>query len=238
MTTAIGYARVSTVDQAKEGVSLDAQEAKIRAYCSLNDLELVGIEFDDESGKSVDRPGLQAALDELKSGAAQAIVVLKLDRLSRRVRDTLDLVEEIELAGAAFHSIAEHIDTKSAMGRFFLTIMAALAQMERETIVERTVTALQHKKATGQHIGGVPFGYRCEKVGNQTSLVRDQSEQVTLMFMVGMRAGGAPYQAIADALNEAGTKPPRPLRKGRETRWHSGTVQTILMRVPEVNTRG
>ncbi len=90
MTKAIGYIRVSTEMQVNEGVSLDAQSAKIRAYCELNDLELVEIICDaGKSAKNTERDGLQKCLSMIASGEAQAIVVYKLDRLSRKVLDTL-----------------------------------------------------------------------------------------------------------------------------------------------------
>jgi len=118
MTKAIGYIRVSTEMQVNEGVSLDAQTAKIRAYCELNDLELVEIICDaGKSAKNTERDGLQKCLSMIASGEAQAIVVYKLDRLSRKVLDTLNLISEIESHGASLHSISEKLDTSSALGK-------------------------------------------------------------------------------------------------------------------------
>ncbi len=141
----IGYIRVSTDEQAREGISLESQKAKITAYCELNDLELVGIIEDaGKSGKDLNREGIQSLITEIKARRIDAVVVYKLDRLSRRVRDTLSLMDIIEKKNIAFHSITERIDTKSAMGKFFLNIMASMNQWERDTISERTKDALQH----------------------------------------------------------------------------------------------
>ena len=141
MTKAIGYVRVSTVMQANEGVSLDAQKAKIKAYCEFNDLELVEIVVDaGKSAKNTDREGLQTCLEKLANGEATELVVFKLDRLSRKVLDVLNLINAIEACGGSLHSISEKLDTSSALGKFFVNMTAALAQLESNQISER-VTA-------------------------------------------------------------------------------------------------
>ena len=128
----VGYIRVSTEDQAKEGISLEHQEAMVKAYASINDLELVEILHDEgASGKDLEREGMAKLLDLVKGGKVEAVIVYKLDRLSRKTLDTLSLIESFESKGVAFHSISEKVDTKSATGKFFLTIISALAQMER-----------------------------------------------------------------------------------------------------------
>lgn len=137
MKKAIGYCRVSTEEQAIEGISLRAQADTIRAYCKLNDLELIEIIKDSGfSGKDLNRPGIQKIIKLIKDKSTQAVVVYKLDRLSRRVIDTLSLIEIFEKNKIALHSFHEKIDTDSAMGRFFLNITASFAQMERDTISE------------------------------------------------------------------------------------------------------
>jgi site-specific DNA recombinase len=142
----IGYIRVSTDEQAREGISLDNQRAKIGAYCKLHGLELAGIiEDEGKSAKDLNREGMKAIIGLIQKRGFEAVVVYKLDRLSRKVLDTLTLIELMEKQGVAFHSISEKIDTRTAMGRFFLNIMASLAQMERDLISERTRDALRHK---------------------------------------------------------------------------------------------
>ena len=116
MSTVIGYVRVSTTEQAERGISLDAQRAKIEAYCSLHDLVLVGIEVDAGlSGSTLNRPGLTRALEALRKGTAQGLVVLKMDRLSRSVVDLATLVERYFARGKrALHSVTESVDTSTA----------------------------------------------------------------------------------------------------------------------------
>ncbi|OPY71008.1 MAG: DNA-invertase hin [Syntrophorhabdaceae bacterium PtaU1.Bin034] len=135
---AVGYVRVSTDEQAREGISLENQRAKIEAYCELHDLTLVEILEDaGKSGKDLNRDGIQALMEAIKGRKIDAVVVYKLDRLSRRVKDTLSLMDLVEKRLVAFHSITERIDTKTAMGKFFLNIMASMNQWERDTISER-----------------------------------------------------------------------------------------------------
>lgn len=139
-TRAVAYVRVSTEKQADAGQSLEAQQAKLAAYASLYELELVEVVVDaGVSAKTLNRPGLQRALAMLESGAADALVVVKLDRLTRSVRDLGELVEGVFAEkGAALLSVSEQIDTRSAAGRLVLNVLASVSQWEREAIGERT----------------------------------------------------------------------------------------------------
>ncbi|GAC1430248.1 MAG: hypothetical protein NVSMB62_27670 [Acidobacteriaceae bacterium] len=113
-----------------------------------------------ESAKSLDRPGLQRALGMLKRGEAAALLVVKLDRLTRSVVDLGRLVEQYFAPGrAALLSVSEQIDTRSAAGRLVLNVLASVSQWEREAIGERTAVAMQHKVAQGEYTGGqTPYG--------------------------------------------------------------------------------
>ncbi len=203
-TKAVGYVRVSTEDQAREGFSLGAQRAKVEAYAMVADLDLVEV-FSDEgiSAKRVDnRPGLQAALEALRSGRATAIVVVKLDRLSRRTRDVLDFVEVADKKGWAFHSITEKLDTSSAAGRFVVTITAALAQMERELIGERTAAAMAHMKEQGLRVGAIPFGFDLAADGR--TLTTNAAEQNIITEAEALAEAGNSLRKIAAELNARG----------------------------------
>ena len=150
----VGYVRVSTEEQAERGVSLGAQEAKLHAYALAMELELVGIERDEGlSAKSLDRPGLRRALARLDAGEATGLLVAKLDRLTRSVRDLGELLDGYFLARFELLSLADSIDTHTASGRLVLYILGILAQWERETIAERTRDALAHLRSKG---GGTP----------------------------------------------------------------------------------
>jgi len=135
-TGVIGYIRVSTEDQTENGVSLAAQRHRLQAYAEAHGLQLVRIEEDAgiSARRTTNRPGLQRALAALKRGDADGLVVVKLDRLSRTTSDILDLVSRAEKERWALHSIEERLDTESPHGRFVVTVLAALAQMEREQI--------------------------------------------------------------------------------------------------------
>ena len=155
---AIGYIRVSTEGQAQDGVSLDAQRAKIEAWALLNDYVLAGVHVDAGiSGKSaLNRPGLQAALDDCGKGSA--LVVYSLSRLARSTKDTIEISERLAKSGADLVSLSEKIDTTSAAGKMVFRMLAVMAEFERDQISERTATAMQFKKAKGELVGAVPFG--------------------------------------------------------------------------------
>ncbi|WP_323638756.1 recombinase family protein [Pectobacterium polonicum] len=136
----IGYARVSTGDQ-----NLDLQKNALeRAECEL-------IFEDTASGKNAQRVGLRRAIRRLKRD--DTLVVWKLDRLGRSVRDLIDLVSTLQAKGIHFRSLTDSIDTSTPAGRFFFHVMSALAEMERELIVERTRAGLAAARAQGR-IGG------------------------------------------------------------------------------------
>ena len=195
---AAGYIRVSTEDQAREGISLDNQEAKIRAYASINDLELVEVICDEgASGKNLEREGIFRLLELVGAGEVLAVIVYKLDRLSRSTLDTLSLIENLESKGIAFHSISEKVDTRSATGKFFLTIISAIAQMERDLIAERTKDALNHKRRKGEWTGRVPFGFRIEN----NRLVEDPDQIKIIQKAKRLRRSGKSLAEISKALN-------------------------------------
>jgi DNA invertase Pin-like site-specific DNA recombinase len=200
-TRAIGYVRVSTEQQADFGVSLEAQKAKLTAYCALYDVELVEVIVDaGVSAKTLNRPGLSRALAMLKSGAADALIVAKLDRLTRSVRDLGELVETY-FAKSALLSVAEQIDTRSAGGRLVLNVLASVSQWEREAIGERTSAAMQHMAAEGIYTGGkAPYGFKVEA----GELVEVAGEQAVLSAARELKASGLSLRAIAQALASRG----------------------------------
>src|ERR1700686_2119323 len=158
---AIGYVRVSTDRQAEQGVSLEAQEAKIRAMATVQSAELLDVIVDGgESAKSLNRPGLQRLMGLDNSGKVETVIVAKLDRLTRSVKDLCGLLELFEKRKVALVSVAESVDTGSAAGRLVITIMGAVSQWEREAIGEHTRDALRHKRNKGERVGNIAFGYR------------------------------------------------------------------------------
>ena len=197
---AIAYFRVSTVGQAVDGVSLEMQRAKVRAWASLHDAEIVA-EYADEglSGKRADRPGLVSALSHAKRVKA-ALVVYSLSRLSRSTLDTLQLTTDLEKSGCDLVSLSEKLDTSTPAGRVVFRVLAALSEFEREQLAERTKGAILHLKAKGQRYGSVPHGLRDE--GGQ--LVRDEREGQIVELVQSLRARGLSLRKISDELTKRG----------------------------------
>jgi DNA invertase Pin-like site-specific DNA recombinase len=219
---AIGYCRVSTVIQAQEGVSLAAQRARIKAWCALNEFELVGI-FADEglSGATMGkRDGLQAALKA--AGKDTALVTYSLSRLARSTRDMLEIAERLQRQGSDLVSLTEKIDTTSAAGKMTFRLLAVLAEFERDLVGERTAAALAHKKSRGEVYGPTPFGFRA--VGGK--LVPIPDERKTIAAIERMRKRGLAYRDIAAKLNGEGVK------GKRGGQWHASTVRYLIGRQP------
>lgn len=217
---AVGYIRVSTNEQANEGISLQNQKEKIRLYCQMNDLDLVEIIEDaGASGKNLKREGVQRLLTLADEGAIDAVIVYKLDRLSRRVIDTLQIIERLESQDIIFHSLQEKIDTHSAMGKFFLNITASFAQMERDMISERTSDALQSKIARKERTGSIPYGYQVST--NGIDLIEHPEEQRAITLITELRNKAYSYSAICREL-AARNYPAR----GKQ--WYPQTVKNIL----------
>jgi DNA invertase Pin-like site-specific DNA recombinase len=182
---------VSTDKQAEHGVSLDAQQAKLAAYAALYDLTLVEVIVDaGVSAKTLDRPGLQRALARLRKGQATALLVAKLDRLTRSVEDLGELIRTVFTPGKAdLLSVGEQIDTRTAAGRLVLNVLGSVAQWERETIGERTREALAHKRAIGERTSlYAPYGSRLAADGQ--TLIADEAEQAMLATIREARQRG------------------------------------------------
>lgn len=218
----VAYCRVSTEEQANEGVSLGAQRARLEAWATAMGHELVDVVEDaGVSAKSLKRPGLRRALKMLRARTADGVLVAKVDRLTRSIRDLVELVERYFGSGKfALVSVAEAIDTSSAAGRMILNLLGVFAQWEREAIAERTREALRHKKANGARLGAVPLGFR--RAGD--GFVVDQAEQDVLKRALELDAAGEKLSAIARTLKAEGHK----TKRGGE--WHLTTVRKLLAR--------
>lgn len=204
MTTAtIAYLRVSTGKQADQGLSLEVQQDKATAYARLYDLHLVEIIVDaGESAKTLQRPGLQRALTLIQSGQATALLIIKLDRLTRSVADLGRLIDEYFAPGKAeLLSVSEQIDTRSASGRLVLNILASVSQWEREIIAERTRDVMRHKKKQGEYIGGhIPYGF--EVIDGE--LVANGLEQEVIRQAQTLYANGLSLRKVSDILDQRG----------------------------------
>lgn len=219
----VAYLRVSTDSQAEHGVSLAAQRSRVQGYADLYDLELVAvIEDAGASAKSLDRTGLDDALALLRSGQASGLLVAKLDRLTRSVRDLGHLVEHYFHAnGSVLLSVSEQIDTRSASGRLVLNVLTSVAQWEREVIGERTAAALAHKVDQGEYTGGqMPYGYRLSADG--VHLEPEPAEQRIIDAAARAQRAGLSLRTIARELDRMGFR----ARSGRA--FHHEQVRRML----------
>lgn len=219
---AIGYVRVSTEGQAQDGVSLAAQEAKIRAWAELAGADSVTIFIDAGlSGKRADnRPGLQSALDVI--GEGDALVVYSLSRLARSTKDTIAISELLAKKGADLVSLSEKIDTTTAAGKMVFRMLAVLSEFERDQISERTRLALAHKRAQGEKTGGdVPYGYQIDGA----RLVEDANEQKALALIRELHGKGYSLRGIARELEAHGYRTKTGLEK-----WNPKIIAGIVER--------
>src|SRR4051812_34850703 len=196
----VAYIRVSSTDQADNGHSLAAQREKVELFGQLHGLDLVAvIEDAGVSAKTLDRPGLNRALALLDQGEAAALLVCKLDRLTRRVADLGKLIDGYfgEKGKAALMSVADSIDTRSAAGRLALNVLASVSQWEREIIIERTTDAMQHLKAGGKVYCRPLIGF--DAVGGK--LVANPEETILIERIRALKVAGLSFAKIADQLN-------------------------------------
>lgn len=189
--------------QVRDGYSLAEQEQRLTRYAEVHELELIGIERDEGlSAKNIDRPGLQRVLELLDTKKVQAILVTKLDRFTRNLRELLELVD-VYFKDGKFHliSIHEKVDTSSALGRFFLNLMGAVNQLEREQTSERVSTIMQYKRQKQEYTGGfVPFGYTVDAEHGK-NLVQASEEQQIMAHVIRLRLEGYSFLNIACELN-------------------------------------
>ena len=218
MNKAIGYIRVSTTEQASEGVSLEAQRAKIAAWAVANDYELVAIHEDAGiTGTSMEkRAGLQAAI--AATGKGMALVAYSFSRLARSTADMLEIASGLEKKGADLVSLTEKIDTTTAAGRMVFRMLAVLSEFERDIISERTTTALAHKKAQGKVYAALPLGYANEA----GKLVPIDEELLVVAEIRDMRGQGKTLRDIADDLNQRG------IDGKRGGKYHASTIKAVL----------
>ncbi|MFO1010545.1 MAG: recombinase family protein [Planctomycetota bacterium] len=223
---AIGYIRVSTDGQAQDGISLDAQKAKLESWAKLNDEpELIVFKDAGVSGSSMSqRPGLKDALDAVCKRKG-TLIVYSLSRLARSTRDTLTISERLAKAGAQLVSLSERLDTSSAAGTMIFRLLAVLAEFERDQVAERTKSAMAHMRKTGRRISRYPpFGWDFDPAGEV--LVVNRAEQRVLQRIRKFRDQGMTLRQIAAALNERDV----PTKQGGDGGWSPKVVRSLLLR--------
>ncbi|MGQ0632902.1 MAG: recombinase family protein [Sporichthyaceae bacterium] len=209
--SAVIYLRVSTEEQAKSGAGLDAQEAECRAYAERNGMTVVEVIREEPvSGKvhPAKRTGYTRAMELLDACEAGTLLVRRLDRVSRRLRHTLDVVDAADAAGWTIATTDGKVDTATASGRLHLNMMATIAEFEREVTGERTKEALASLKASGV------------KLGAQVQISDEIADRI-----VSEHQDGRSMRAIAATLTAEGI----PTAKGGA--WSHATVQAVIRRV-------
>lgn len=204
----LGYVRVSTEEQAESKAGIEAQDAAIRAEVTRRGWELVDLRTDVASGKSMrKRDRLAETLRDLAAGRAEALVVAKLDRLSRSVLDFAAIMETAASEGWAVVVLDMGIDTTTSNGELMANIMISMAQWERRVIGERTKAGLAAVMSRGTHVGRKPG-----------------VEPETLRLIRVLRESGKSWHAIAEALTREAVP------TGQGGRWHGATVRRLYMR--------
>jgi site-specific DNA recombinase len=213
------YIRVSTEEQAKEGFSISAQREKLKAFCQVQDWANYKFYVDEGiSGKDTNRPYLQLMLEHIKQGMIDTVLVYRLDRLTRSVLDLYKLLDIFEENECKFKSATEVYDTTTAMGRMFITLVAAMAQWERENLGERVRMGQIEKARQGKYSAKAPFGF--DKNEDEILVINEDEEQV-ILDMVGKIEEGYSIRQLADYL-DSGIPPIRGYK------WHITTILTIL----------
>lgn len=213
MPKALVYCRVSTQEQAREGYSLEAQERQVRLFCAAAGWEVAGCYVEEgASGATLERPALRRLLDDLPQFSDPCIVVWRLDRLTRSVADLYRLLERLEAAHCTFRSVTEPFETQSAVGRLFVTLIAAIAQWERENLAERVALGQEHKvEHTDTWTGGpAPYGYRLEA----GRLVPDPDTAPVVRRIYDVFRTSPNVHALMRTLNREGVRPPGHGRSG------------------------
>ncbi len=221
---AIGYIRVSTIGQAEEGVSLEAQAARIRAWCETNDYDLRELHKDAglSAKRTKNRKGLNAALEAV-CRCRGALVVYSLSRVARSIKHAIEIAERLHKAGADLVSLTESLDTTTAAGRMMFHMLALLAEFERDLISERTIAALAHKKRKGERVGTIPYGWRV--AADEIALLPVEAEQAVIREILAMRSEGRSYRSIAGELTSRRV----PTKEGGPA-WTHQSVASILRR--------
>jgi len=200
------YIRVSTAEQANEGYSIPAQKDRLISYCKARDFVIHDIYIDGGfSGANLDRPGMQKLIDDVKDGCINIVLVYKLDRLSRSQKDTLFLIEDVFLKhDVNFISMNESFDTTTPFGRAMVGILSVFAQLERETIRERTVLGKSERAKSGLYHGGStsPIGY--DYVDGKLIINNYEAMQIKQMFDLYLSGMGA--SSISKKFLSAGYK--------------------------------
>ncbi len=179
------YVRVSTLEQVTDGYSIGVQKEKLSAYAAAQSYDITDIYSDEGfSGKDLHRPAMERLLSDVKSGKINTVLVYKLDRLSRHVKDVLELVELFDKYSVSLYSLTEQLDVSSPFGRAALKMSATFSELERETIVERMQMGKDARARSGKYTcpGKAPFGYKLDKERDRLEIIPEEAEAIRDMY--------------------------------------------------------
>lgn len=179
------YCRVSTLEQATEGYSIGVQKEKLQKYAESQSYDIAGTYSDEGfSGKDLMRPEMERLIEDVKSNKIDVVLIYKLDRLSRHVKDVLELVELFDKYKVSLYSLNENLDLSSPFGRAALKMSATFSELERETIVERMEMGKHARAKSGKYScpGKSPFGYKLNKELDKMEIVPEEAEAVRDMY--------------------------------------------------------
>lgn len=210
------YCRVSTLEQSREGHSIDEQRKRLKAFCEVQDWSIYDEYIDPGfSGGNTTRPGLNKLMNDLNN--IDLILVYKLDRLTRSVKDLMNLLEIFEKNNVSFRSATEVFDTTNAFGKLFITLVGAMAEWERSTIAERTKMGRQAATQKGIYTTSPPFYY--DKV--EGKLVPNEKREIA-EYIIKRALDGISIRGITEELNLSIYSPP----KGKV--WDKTTVSYVI----------
>lgn len=192
------YVRVSTEEQAKEGISLDAQIERCRAFCHARGWSIHKIYTDaGYSAGTLNRPALKDLFEDINKKEIGILLVYKIDRFSRRLKDLILALDQLKSLGIDFTSVTEQIDTTTAMGEAFFQMIGVFAQLERGMIKERVELAFEKKIKGGEVLYRPPFGYFYQN----KKLVTNPEEAEKVRQIFEMKAAGIDYKEICQRFN-------------------------------------
>ncbi len=229
------YLRVSTEDQAHSGLGLASQRTKCYAMSEVKGWPKPVVYSDEGISGTKDvskRPALRQLLEEARAGNIDAVIILSLDRLGRKTRLVLNLVEEFTACGVNLISCKESLDTGTPQGQFVLTMFAAISQLERDLIAQRTSDALSERgKINGEKGGRLPYGYkRVFEIQDEkricTSIEIDEGHSTVVRRIVSMDKRGLSLREIASRLNTEQISSPR------GGKWFASSVDAVLKNLP------
>lgn len=217
------YMRVSTEEQAKDGFSIHAQKEKLSKYASANDWEVIDYYIDDGiSGKNLqDRPDVKRLINDVKLGKINNVLVYKLDRITRSVKDLINLIELFEKNDCCFNSVTEKLDTSNAVGRMFIKIIGIFAEFERENLAERVSFGYEQKTREGNYTNTNGVNGYDYVVGKGTLTINEQ-EKIIIQNIYKEYLNGASMLKIAKDLNQKNI----PSKRGGQ--WRQSTIKSIL----------